>query len=250
MGSFFVTVGTLVGGTTAAAASTAATTAAVTAGATVAQASIAATAAAAAATATTAALGFSVVTGVASFGLSVLGSMQSNVAQGQAVQSQSAAINRQADVQSAEIVRQSEFQQIQLEDDRRIQRINADLQEVSRQRDLRRILASQKALAAGRFDVSTSRSFLALTEETTRTAERDIEAIRLGADLAERRSILQQEEIGAGAEAGVLATQAGAETRIAGLGAAAKSSRTSSIISTVGSLGRNVIAPIAKGRFA
>ena len=250
MGGFILAVGTAVGGTTVAAASTAASVSAITAGATVAEAAVAAAAAGAAATATTTALGFSVVTGVASFGLSVLGAMQTNVAQGQAVQSQTSAINRQADVKSAEIVRQSEFQQIQLEDDRRIQRINADLQEVSRQRDLRKTLASQKALAAGRFDVSTSRSFLALTEETTRTAERDIQAIRLGVDLAEKRSILQQEEIGAGAEAGVLATQAGAETRIAGLGASVKSSRTAGIISTVGSLGKNVIAPILKGRFS
>jgi len=68
--------------------------------------------------------------------------------------------------------------------------------------------------------------------------------------LAERRSILQQEEIGAGAKAGVLATQAGADVRISGLREAEKSSRTSNIISTVGSLGKNVIAPIVRGRLA
>lgn len=176
---------------------------------------------------------------IASFAVSTVSVGIGFVQQKKAAEVQANQIRSQTAAQEKELKRQVAFEQQQLEDTRRVQRLNADMAEAKRQRNLRSVLATQRALASGRFDVSTSRSFMTLTEETIKTAELDIQAIRLGADISEHRSFLEQEEIQAGAEAGILSLQAGAAANISNLNAAVRSTAISGIISTVGA-GLNV----------
>lgn len=131
-----------------------------------------------------------------------------------AIERQTLAINQQVELESIELERQAIVKQVQLDEDLRISRLNANLQENQRQGELRSTIATQKALAAGRFDVSTSRSFMALTEETTRVVDRAIQIIRLGNTLTEDRNILEQDQIRLGAETAIAAGRATAAERI------------------------------------
>lgn len=169
------------------------------------------------------------VLGAVGVGVGIIQTRQAAKVQANQVRSQSAA-------REAEIKRQVAFEEAQLAETRRVQRLNADVAEVKRQRDLRRVLSSQVAGAAGRFDPLTSRSFMALAEDTIRTAELDIDAIRLGADISEQRSFLEQEEIQRSGEAGVASLQATTAAGISRLDAAVRGSAISGAVSTVGSV--------------
>lgn len=169
------------------------------------------------------------VLGAIGVGVGVVQANKAAKVQANQIRSQSAA-------QEAEVKRQIAFEEAQLAETRRVQRLNADVAEVKRQRDLRRVLSSQVAGAAGRFDPITSRSFMALAEDTIRTAELDIDAIRLGADISEQRSFLEQEEIQRSGEAGVASLQANTAASISRLGDAVRGSSISGAVSTVGSV--------------
>lgn len=169
------------------------------------------------------------VLGAVGVGVGIIQTRQAAKVQANQVRSQSAA-------REAEIKRQVAFEEAQLAETRRVQRLNADVAEVKRQRDLRRVRSSQIAGAAGRFDPFTSRSFMALAEDTIRTAELDIDAIRLGADISEQRSFLEQEEIQRSGEAGVASLQATTAAGISRLDAAVRGSSISGAVSTVGSV--------------
>lgn len=169
------------------------------------------------------------VLGAVGVGVGIVQTRQAAKVQANQVRSQSAA-------REAEIKRQIAFEEAQLAETRRVQRLNADTAEVKRQRDLRHLLARQVAGAAGRFDPITSRSFMALTEDTIRTAELDIEAIRLGADISEQRSFLEQEEIQRSGEAGVASLRTSTAASILRLEDAVLSTAISGAISTVGAV--------------
>lgn len=173
-------------------------------------------------------------------GASIFGASEANKASKEAAERQSNALERQAVATAAEFVRQGDFQAKLLEEDRRVQRLNADTEEVARQLQLERILSTQLALSAERFDPSTSRSFMALAEDTVKTAKADVRAIRLGAALTERRSLLEQEEILIAASKGAIAAQVGAARTGAAIQAAAAASRTATTISTVGSVATGI----------
>lgn len=171
----------------------------------------------------------------AAFGVAVVGAGVGIVQTQKAAQVQANQMSRQAAAQEKEIKRQAAFEQDQLAETRRVQRLNADMSEIKRQKDLRFLLARQRAGAAGRFDPITSRSFMALTEDTIRTAELDIDAIRLGADISEQRSFLEAEEVQRSSEAGVESLQVSTAASISRLGDAVRSTTISGIVSTVGS---------------
>lgn len=170
------------------------------------------------------------------FGLTAVSAGIGFVQTKKAAQVQSNQIHTQAAAQEKEFKRQAAFEQQQLADTRRVQRLNADMAEAKRQKDLRVMLARQVAGTAGRFDVVTSRSAMALIEDTIQTAELDIDAIRLGADISEQRSVLEAEEIQRSSEAGVSALRASSAASITRLDDAVKASAIQGVISTVGAV--------------
>ncbi len=182
----------------------------------------------------------------AAVGVSAVAATTSFVQQKKAAKVQANLIHSQAAAQAKEIKRQVAFEQDQLNQTRRVQRLNAEMAEASRQKDLRVMLARQIAGTAGRFDVVTSRSAMALIEDTIQTAELDIDAIRLGADISEQRSFLEAEEIQRSGEAGVSALRASAAASIVQLDAAVRSTAISGVVSTVGAVAKAVSANIPK----